>query len=114
MTRQNYPDPAKYIQYRKTVKYLAVNFPDYVVSPDNNNHAFEEEAACIKALHNRINHRGHLTPRGKKDSTDYYWSMKRDQHRLQDIYNIRLRVYQFETSEVRARFSHLLSDPREI
>jgi hypothetical protein len=33
---------------------------------------------------------------------------RRDQQRLQDIHR-RIRVYQFETEEVKTRFSHLLS-----
>lgn len=37
----------------------------------------------------------------------------RDQYRLIDIRTRRIRVYQFETAEVRKRFSHLLSNRSE-
>lgn len=46
---------------------------------------------------------------GRRDESSHLISLRRDQRRLEDIRRIRLRVYQFETAEVRARFSHLLA-----
>jgi hypothetical protein len=45
---------------------------------------------------------------GRKWDNDYQVRLWRDSRRLRDIAN-RIRVYQFETSEARNRFSHLLS-----
>jgi hypothetical protein len=42
-----------------------------------------------------------------KCADDYQLRLRRDQSRLQDMAR-RVRVYQFETSEVRRRFGHLL------
>ena len=50
---------------------------------------------------------------GLRDTPDYRASLRRDQNRLKDI-AIRIRVYQFETAEVRDRFSGRLSDRNEF
>lgn len=47
--------------------------------------------------------------RGRKDDPDYQIKLYRDQQRLKDIAR-NIRVYQFETREVKKRFSHLLSN----
>jgi len=64
-------------------------------------------------LHNKIN-REYPSNRGKKDSYDYYIKMYRDQQKIRDRANKRVRIYQFETKECKDRFSHLLSDYNEV
>lgn len=65
------------------------------------------------ALDRRINAKAGLdAPRGKKDNTDFFIAARRDKERLLAIRR-RIRVYQFETPITRARFGHLLADPRE-
>lgn len=47
--------------------------------------------------------------RDHRDTPDYLTRLRRDYWRLIDIRQRRIRVYQFETPEVRRRFKHLLS-----
>jgi hypothetical protein len=61
-------------------------------------------------LRNVLNHRGR---RARKFDQDYETGFYRDQRRVRDIILTRLRVYQFETREVRARFGHLLATHEE-
>ena len=46
---------------------------------------------------------------GRKHETDYQTRLARDCRAVRDIVTRRLRVYQFETAEVRERFGHLLA-----
>jgi hypothetical protein len=75
-----------------------------------------------RALNKRINLKGgrdlrsvlnHNGRRARKFDQDYETSFYRDQRRVRDIILTRLRVYQFETREVRARFGHLLASHEE-
>lgn len=63
-------------------------------------------------IQNAINARGGLVFKGRKFEPDYQVNLVRDKHLLADIKN-RIRVYQFNTKEVRERFSHLLADRNE-
>lgn len=70
--------------------------------------AREARADFLQALHKRISARD-PKPYTAKQSQDYEASARRDKHRIHERINHRVRVYQFETSEARRRFSHLLS-----
>jgi len=61
------------------------------------------------ALHARINRHIPSFGVGRKWTYDYQLHLLRDSRRLRDIAN-RIRVYQFESAEVCARFSHLLAN----
>lgn len=61
-----------------------------------------------RALHRRINAKT-AAPTGRKHDPDYQIRLVRDAQRVQNRVRGRVRIYQFETPEVRARFSHLLS-----
>jgi hypothetical protein len=62
------------------------------------------------AMHDRINRHDTTNRAAFSARTDgRWWQWKRDQRALHDSINNRVRVYQFETPDVRARFSHLLS-----
>lgn len=65
----------------------------------------------VKALHRRITRKVQAVAT-RKMSSDYETRSRRDKYRLRDI-SRRIRVYQFETEEVRRRFGHLLSDQTE-
>ena len=79
---------------------------------------FEAFGQFLAGMHDRINQAIPWTLRGRgsvrvatpggKHCKDYQASLRRDQRRLVDIAN-RIRVYQFETDEVRHRFGHLLA-----
>ena len=62
-------------------------------------------AEFAKALHRRISG---PQPLYRKLKPEWQTGMRRDRQRLQDIRR-RIRVYQFETPEMRKRFGHLLS-----
>lgn len=63
-------------------------------------------------MHDRINRHVPDFGVGRKWGDDYQTHLYRDSRRLRDIAN-RIRVYQFESAEARARFSHLLADRSE-
>ncbi|TAK06521.1 MAG: hypothetical protein EPO39_08710 [Candidatus Manganitrophaceae bacterium] len=62
----------------------------------------------IDALDRRITKYGGLDGRGRKFDPDWQLWMRRDRHRLEDIRK-RVRVYQFETKEMRRWYGHLLA-----
>ena len=62
-----------------------------------------------KIIQNAINARAGVEFKGRKFDQDYEVNCRRDQRLLGDIKN-RIRVYRFNTAEVRARFSDRLSD----
>ena len=66
----------------------------------------------MDALERRINAKGGLWQIGKKYEPEYQIAMWRDCQRLKSI-ACRIRVYQFETAEVRHRFGHLLSSKED-
>jgi hypothetical protein len=49
----------------------------------------------------------------RKQESDYQIAIARDCRRVHDKIRHRVRVYQFETAEIRARFGHLLSSRDE-
>lgn len=56
-----------------------------------------------------INRRAGIPDRvGRKQEPDYLIRLRRDRNALLDIHR-RIRVYQFETKEIRQRFGHLLA-----
>ena len=55
-----------------------------------------------------INRKASVPPRGRKDSCEYQLDLYRDKQLLNSISH-RIRVYQFNTPEVRQRFAHKLS-----
>jgi hypothetical protein len=60
-----------------------------------------------------INRRGGIPDeRGRKQASEYRLRLYRDSQRLKNIAR-RIRVYQFETKDVRQRFAHLLSSREE-
>ena len=71
-------------------------------------HAFLREK-----LHTKISNHLPWYRRGRKWTAMEQVRMMRDCRAVRDLVTRRLRVYQFETAEVRRRFSHLLSDYRE-
>ena len=113
----NYPHVSNYVQAWKLAIRLAQEgysgqvLMDRDASPITAHQARQEFLAALNA---RINSRGGVVLAGKKDCRNYRGSMTRDMHRVRDKVNQRVRVYQFETSEVRRRFSRLLDDPHEI
>lgn len=70
-------------------------------------------AEFVAAVERRINDRAGGLPRGRKWDGDYAAAMRRDAGRIADRRERRVRIYQFETAEVRRRCAHLLSDRRE-
>lgn len=65
-------------------------------------------------IHVAINRRAGLPDEPfKRGEADYMWRAWRDQQNLHYILTTRLRVYQFETHEVRRRYGHLLADRSE-
>ena len=64
--------------------------------------------AMRAGLADRINRHIPGFGRGRKWSDEYFIKAYRDSRRLRGIAR-RIRVYQFETTDARARFSHLLS-----
>jgi hypothetical protein len=62
----------------------------------------------VTALHSRINHKGQLPQNGRKFDQGYQTSLRRDCYRVRDMAR-RIRVYQLETPEMRARFGHKLA-----
>jgi hypothetical protein len=48
--------------------------------------------------------------RGRKQESDYQWALRRDANRVEDRLRRRVRIYQFETKDVRGRLGHLLSE----
>ncbi len=68
---------------------------------------FEFREEFVSALHRRINLKAGISDDAGYSDKVMRW--RRDQRRLQDINN-RIRVYQFETPEVRGRFGHLLAN----
>lgn len=79
----------------------------------NGFHWFPDSAANIlremrAGLHDRINRHDAAYGKGRKWAEQYQTGMHRDAHRIQQIHQ-RVRHYQFESIEARARFSHLLS-----
>jgi hypothetical protein len=69
----------------------------------------EAEQKLIWLIQMAINRKAGIPDQfGKRDDIDYVGKLRRDQIALQNIRR-RIRVYQFETKEVRSRFSHLLS-----
>jgi len=108
MTKQNYPHPDKYVEAWKRVKQLD---DDVMVRVDWGTFqpARIVKADFYKALLNRINSRGGIVERGRKFSQIYQASLYRDCQNVRAILTMHLRVYQFETKEVRQRFSHLLA-----
>jgi len=65
----------------------------------------------IKALDRRISLKGGM-PAGRKHSQQYQIALFRDCQRVRQALS-RVRVYQFETPEIAARYKHLLADPRD-
>lgn len=64
-------------------------------------------------MHDRINRHLPGFGCGRKWKADYQIRLARDAGRLRDIAR-RIRVYQFESSEARSRFSHLLASPDDL
>jgi hypothetical protein len=62
----------------------------------------------VSALFRRIDDRAGIRPSGRKHTNEYQIGLMRDAQRLRDSH-IRIRVFQFETPELRERFGHLLS-----
>lgn len=67
--------------------------------------ASEMRRKMVSALHRRINLRGGDAAACEPVPIEWY----RDARRLEDIKVRRVRVYQFERPEVRAKFGHLLA-----
>jgi hypothetical protein len=112
ITHANYPHVSSYVAAWKKLNAIYKNNPESPVildRYDGETTAKEAREKFIKAMHNRINSRGNDSKRGKKDDYDYLMNLRRDFYKLKDIHN-RIRVYQFNTQEVRSRFSHLLSN----
>ncbi len=65
----------------------------------------------IRALDRRIALKGG-EPTGRKHSQQYQTALFRDCQRVRQALS-RVRVYQFETPEIAARYKHLLADPRD-
>ncbi len=65
----------------------------------------------IRALDRRIALKGG-EPAGRKYSQQYQVALFRDCQRVRQALS-RVRVYQFETPEIAARYKHLLADPRD-
>lgn len=72
--------------------------------------AAQWRASFRRALHRRINAKGGVMSEGRKHSPEYQTGLVRDAERVRARLQRRVRFYQFETAEVRARLGHLLSD----
>lgn len=106
MSIRDLPSPGAYARAWRTVKGLPagarVKHPDWARGTVT---ASEMLAEMRRALQRRINIRG-----GKpQDNDPMPIELVRDSRRLDDILRRRVRVYQFESDECRARFSHLLA-----
>jgi len=116
MTRENYPKPGAYVQLWKRVKAA------YHESPNTEAPWLDgwTKPVCeiwqefVTAMHSRINKRGGLGKRGRKDSQDYVTRLRRDQRAIQAKVQNRVRLYQFQTVEAEKRFGHLLDSPFEV
>ncbi len=73
--------------------------------------AEEWQRERIRALDRRIALKGG-EPSGRKHSQQYQTALLRDCQRVRQAL-ARVRVYQFETPEITARYKHLLADPRD-
>lgn len=67
----------------------------------------EARRRLSKMIHVAINRKAGV-PQSRKWSYEYQIGVYRDQQRLRDI-GSRVRVYQFETADMRRRFGHLLA-----
>jgi hypothetical protein len=76
--------------------------------------AGEVLAALRAGLQDRINKADPRFGQGRRWNSDWQIQISRDARRLRDITIDRIRVYQFETGEVRTRFGHLLADHGDI
>lgn len=104
---RNLPKPGAYVRAWRQVKAAdqaaAVNTSRFDWTwPTTTAGALRAEMR--RALDRRINSRGGRD--ADNGAVDIGWA--RDAHRLDDIRR-RVRVYQFERAEVKARFGHLLS-----
>ncbi len=66
-----------------------------------------------KIIQNAINARGGIEFKGRKFDPDYQTNLRRDQQALETIRTTRIRVYQFNTPEIKKRFGYLLANRNE-
>jgi hypothetical protein len=110
ITHEHYPRVGAYVRFWKRLKEVDPETRVPCAAWDHSETAGEALRGFSRAVNNRINSRGGLdTPRGRNDNTDYYWQEYRDKRAIEDHNIRRVRIYQFETSEARRRFSNLLS-----
>jgi hypothetical protein len=117
--KKNFPGLTSYLKYWKMIIEKdnrgdtdLIGFNEFWSDGYNDAHYWRKH--FLQGVNNRIMTRGEdWRPRGKKDNDTYFTDMMRDKHALQDKVNRRIRVYQFNTPEVKRRFVHLLSDRRE-
>jgi hypothetical protein len=86
-------------------------WPGHTIETEQQFHAW-----FLRGLNLKINtYGGILAGRElwRKWDDDYRVQLWRDRQALWQILRQRYRIYQFETQEVRSRYSHLLADPHE-
>lgn len=115
MTRENYPDPAKYVALWRKVAALSPSGA-YILEADRRglgHDAVTLKRNFLKALHNRINVRGKVNMQGRRYDDDYQRDLARDQYALRAKLQMRVIVRQWQTDIMRKRFSHLLTRPED-
>lgn len=108
---RRYPQPGAYVQAWKRANEVTAAGGTVRVSwagRDLDAHGWRREVR--RALDRRINERGGLDQTGRKWDERYQVGLERDARALRDRLMRRVRVYQFETPELRERFGHLLAD----
>lgn len=116
MTRQNYPKPKAYVQAWQRLKTVCQENPNAKMVGVNwwPQPVCEIQQEFITAMHKRINERGGLGKRGRKDNHEFFVRLLWDQRAIQAKVRDRVSVYQFQTAEARKRFGHLLDSPFEV
>lgn len=115
---RNLPAPGDYARSWRKLNEIVARDPDQIVRIPGAivgmaGWGYQTERASVvlrsveRALDARINARAGYVPREPREDEMSAW---RDSRRVRDILTRRLRVYQFETRQARARLGHLLAD----
>lgn len=100
------------LKYQTAVKRVKEAKPGTVFKLDWHTTRTKEEFLAEyydRIINNAINARGGIEFKGRKFDDDYQVNLRRDKQLLEQIRNTRIRVYQFNTPEIKARFGHLLA-----
>mgnify|MGYP001565119092 FL=1 len=105
----DYPEPGKYLALcRKAFALTAQGIRVQLAWNSRPLDAAGWKRQFIQDLHFRINRKEGPYDVWRKQDPDYQVKLRRDQDRLHQKIRARVRVYQFETDDVRRRYGHLL------